>query len=151
MIKGNEYFIKEAVKEAKKAAKKGEVPVGAVVTLDGKIVGRGHNRSISLLDPTAHAEIIAIRKASRKLSNYRLNKCKIYSTVEPCAMCAGAIVWSRVSEVVFGAFDEKAGACGSVLNVISNENLNHRAKVTSGVLEHECRSLMQKFFNKRRK
>ncbi|MFC1501038.1 tRNA adenosine(34) deaminase TadA [Elusimicrobiota bacterium] len=144
-------FIKEAIKEAKKAKNRGEVPVGAVIAANSKIISRGYNKSIALNDPTAHAEIIALRKASKKIGNYRLKDCKLYVTVEPCPMCAGAAVWARVSEIVFGAFDKKAGACGSVLNISDNKNLNHRIKVTGGVLEKECRTLMQKFFRKRRK
>ena len=144
------FFLKEALKEAKKAQKKGEVPVGAVLVLKNKIIGRGHNKSIVLNDPTAHAEIIALRAASRKAGNYRLNGSKLYATIEPCPMCAGALVWARVSQIVFGAHDKKAGACGSLFNIASNKKLNHRIKVSGGLLEKECRSLIQKFFRKKR-
>lgn len=147
----SEKYIKEALKEAKKAEKKGEVPVGAVVTYKGKIISRGYNQSITLNDPTAHAEIIALRKAAKKLRNYRGKDCKIYVTIEPCCMCAGALVWARVSDLVFGVYDKKAGACGSVFNIAENKRLNHRIKITGGVLENECRSLIQQFFRKKRK
>ena len=144
------FFLKEALKEARAARKKGEVPVGAVLVLKNKVIGRGHNKSITHNDPTAHAEIIALRAASTKISNYRLNGSKIYVTVEPCPMCAGALVWARVSEIIFGAHDKKAGACGSLFNIANNKKLNHRIKITGGVLEKDCRSLIQKFFRKKR-
>ena len=124
--------------------------MGAIVVKGNKIVGRGYNQSITLKDPTAHAEIIALRAASKKLNNYRLNGCKIYVTLEPCAMCAGSLVWGRVKDLIFGAYDRKAGACGSILNITNNRNLNHRVKVTGGILEKKCRSLIQKFFKKKR-
>jgi tRNA(adenine34) deaminase len=145
------YFLKEALKEAKTARKKGEVPVGAVIVLKNRIIGRGHNKSIVLNDPTAHAEIIALRAASKKAGNYRLNGAKLYATMEPCPMCAGALIWARVSEIVFGAFDKKAGACGSLFNIADNKKLNHRIRITGGVMEKECRSLIQKFFRRKRK
>lgn len=145
------YFMHEALKEARKAGKKGEVPVGAVIVREGKIIGRGYNRNINDKDPSAHAEIVALRKAALKIRNYRLNKCKIYVTIEPCPMCAGALVWARVSEIIYGAKDKKAGACGSVFNVASSRKLNHRIKVKGGVLEKECRTLIQQFFRKKRK
>ena len=141
----------EALKEAGKADAKGEVPVGAVVVQDGKIIGRGHNRNIIDRDPSAHAEIAALRKAAGKIRNYRLNGCKIYVTIEPCPMCAGALLWARVSEIIYGAKDIKAGACGSVINVAANKKFNHRIKVTGGVLEKECRTLIQHFFRDKRK
>ena len=149
-IKNDTYFIKEALKEALKAEGKDEVPIGAVIELNGRIISRGHNKSISSNDPTAHAEIEAIRKAAKKLKTYRLNVCKLYVTIEPCPMCAGALVWARVAEIIFGAHDVKAGACGSVLNVAKNKKLNHRIKVTGGVLAGECRGLIQRFFSQRR-
>src|SRR3989339_795866 len=117
MPKKHEYFLKEALKEAKKAEKFSEVPVGAVIVFNDKIIARGYNKNITSNDPTAHAEIVALRKAAKKLNNYRLNGCSIYVTIEPCPMCAGALVWARVSEVIFGAYDLKAGACGSVVNI----------------------------------
>lgn len=151
MLNEHEFFLLEALKEAQKAEKKGEVPVGAVITYKNKIVGRGHNLSITSNDPSAHAEIIALRKASKKLKNYRLPECKIYVTIEPCPMCAGALIWARISEIIFGAADIKAGACGSVFNISDNKNLNHRIKVTGGILEKQCSLIMQDFFKKRRK
>lgn len=150
MIKNDQYYIREALKEARKARRAGEVPVGAVVVLDGKIIGRGHNTPISGTDPTAHAEITALRKAALKTGNYRLSGCALYATIEPCAMCAGAMVWARVSRAVFGAKDAKAGACGSVMNVAANSKLNHRVEVRGGVLEKECRSLIRGFFRDKR-
>ncbi|MHB9155897.1 MAG: tRNA adenosine(34) deaminase TadA [Endomicrobiales bacterium] len=151
MRRADDYFLREALKEAKKAEAKGEVPVGAVVVLDDTIVGRGHNLPITRRDPAAHAEILALRKAAKKLANYRLPGCRIYVTIEPCPMCAGALVWARVAEVVFGAADPKAGACGSVFNIVYNKKLNHRLKIRGGVLEQECRSLIQQFFKDKRK
>lgn len=142
--------MKEALKEARKAEAKGEVPVGAVVVKDGKIVGRGYNRNIIDKDPSAHAEIAALRKTAEKLKNYRLNGCKIYVTIEPCPMCAGALLWARVSEIIYAAKDIKAGACGSVINIASSKKFNHRIKVTGGVLEEECRTLIQNFFREKR-
>jgi tRNA(adenine34) deaminase len=147
----NEVFIRAALAEARKAEKLGEVPVGAVITLNDKIIARGYNKNITSNDPTAHAEIVALKAAAQKLKNYRLNGCRMYVTIEPCPMCAGALVWSRISEIVFGAYDPKAGACGSVVNVVDHKKLNHRIKTTGGVLEKDCRSIIQKFFKKRRK
>jgi tRNA(adenine34) deaminase len=146
----HERFIREALKEARKAEKKGEVPVGAVVVQNNTIIGRGHNQSIILNDPTAHAEVIALRKASKKLNNYRLSGCSMYVTIEPCSMCTGALIWARISEIIFGAYDKKAGACGSVFNIADNKKLNHRIKITGGIQENECRTMMQAFFKKRR-
>jgi tRNA(adenine34) deaminase len=145
------FFIREALKEAKKAERKGEVPAGAVVTFNDRIIARGYNQSITSNDPTAHAEIVALRKAAKNLKNYRLSGCRIYVTIEPCPMCAGALVWARVSGLVFGAYDKKAGACGSVANIAHNKKLNHRVKITGGVLEKECSNLIQKFFRKKRR
>ena len=149
--KTKEYFIKEAIKEAKKAQKSDEVPVGAVIAFNDKIIARGHNESITSNDPSAHAEIAAIRNAAKTLKNYRLDGCKLYVTIEPCPMCAGALIWARISELVFGAYDAKAGACGSVINFLNNKKFNHRIKITGGVLENECRFLMQRFFKNKRK
>ncbi len=149
--KNDIFFIKEALKEAKKAEKKGEVPVGAVIVRDNEIIGRGYNQSISRNDPTAHAEILALRAASSKLSNYRLNSCKLYVTVEPCPMCAGSLIWARISKIIFGAFDKKTGACGSVIDIPNSGKFNHRPEVTGGILEKPCRSLIQRFFKKKRK
>jgi tRNA(adenine34) deaminase len=142
--------MKAALKEAEKGYKKEEVPVGAVVVVDGKIVSRAHNLRESLVDPTAHAEILAIKKAAKKLGGWRLNRASLYTTLEPCPMCAGAIVHSRVKELVYGADDPKAGACGSVMNVVSSGHLNHRVKVVSGVLKKESSGILKRFFRKLR-
>lgn len=143
----DELFMKEALKEAQKAAAKGEVPIGAVVVREGKIIGRGHNLRESLNDPTAHAEIIAIKKAARKFKNWRLNGCTLYVTVEPCLMCAGAIVLARLEKVVYGAKDPKAGAVSSLYEVLNDRRLNHRVKeVKGGILEEECAAILKEFF-----
>ncbi len=142
--------MRAALNEAIKGYGKEEVPVGAVVVVDGKIISRAHNLRESLVDPTAHAEILAIKKAAKKLGGWRLNRAEIYSTLEPCPMCAGAIVHARVKSLVYGADDPKAGACGSIMDVISSKHLNHRVKVVSGVLKKECSEILKKFFNKLR-
>ena len=139
--------MKQALREAEKAFEKNEVPIGAVVVLDDKIIGRGHNQTISLKDPTAHAEMIAITSAANYLQDFRLERCKIYVTLEPCPMCAGALVNARIEELYFSAFDPKSGACGTILNITENRNLNHRIKTFSGLLEKESKSLLQIFFN----
>ncbi len=138
--------MKEALAEARKAFQKGEVPVGAVVVYKGKIIGRGHNLREKKSDPTAHAEIIAIKKAARHLGTWRLTGTTIYVTIEPCPMCAGAMVNARVQILVFGTPDPKAGAAGTLMNILQDERLNHRVEVSSGVLAEECRSLIQGFF-----
>jgi tRNA(adenine34) deaminase len=143
--------MKAALNEAEKGFKKDEVPIGAVVVVDGKIIARAHNLRESQIDPTAHAEILAIKKAAKKLGGWRLEKAEIYSTLEPCPMCAGAIVHARVSSLVYGADDPKAGACGSVMNIISSKHLNHKVKVRAGVLKKECSEILTKFFKKLRK
>lgn len=143
--------MRAALAEAKKGFNKDEVPVGAVVVVDGRIVSRAHNLRESLIDPTAHAEILAIKKAAKKLGGWRLNRATIYTTLEPCPMCAGAIVHSRVKELVYGADDPKAGACGSIMDVVSSKHLNHRVAVTSGVLKRESSEILKKFFRKLRK
>ncbi|MFA5779785.1 MAG: tRNA adenosine(34) deaminase TadA [Elusimicrobiota bacterium] len=144
------FFLKQALKEAKKAAKSGEVPVGCVIVKDGKIISRAHNLTVKRNDPTAHAEILAIKKAAQKIENYRLTNCEMYITIEPCPMCAGAAVWARVRKIIFGVCDEKSGACGSVVNIANNKKLNHRIKIKGGVLSSECADLMRKFFKERR-
>ena len=146
----DEYFMDRALREARRAALRGEVPVGAVIVIEGRIVGRGYNRSITAHDPSGHAEMVALRAAGRRLKAYRLTGSKLYVTIEPCPMCAGALVWARVAEVVFGASDPKAGACGSVMNVARHRKLNHRIRVTGGVREDECRRLIQDFFKQTR-
>ncbi len=145
-----ERFMLEALKEAKKAYKINEVPVGAIVVRNGKIVSRGHNLNITLKDPTAHAEIVALRKAAKKLGNYRLTDCEMYVTIEPCPMCAGAIVYARLKKLVYAIKDPKSGAAGSVMNILSNDRLNHKVEVVSGVCKEQARKLIQKFFKTRR-
>jgi tRNA(adenine34) deaminase len=143
-------WMREALKLAHAAQERGEVPVGAVVVKDGDIIGRGGNAPIAAADPTAHAEIAALREAGRTLGNYRLPGCELYVTIEPCAMCAGAILHARVGRVVFGARDPKTGACGSVVDLFAVPRLNHHATVTGGVLADECGSLLSEFFGARR-
>ena len=139
-----------ALREAGRGAAEAEVPVGAIVVRDGRVLARAHNRPLHLHDPSAHAEILALRRAGRKSANYRLEGCDLYVTIEPCAMCAGAIVQARLRRVVFGTRDPKAGACGSALRVLNHRKLNHRVEVKSGVLAAEGAAAMQEFFRKRR-
>lgn len=141
-----EKMMKEALTEAQLALDMGEVPIGAVIEKNGVIVGRGHNRTESSKDPTAHAEILAIRDAAKNLGGWRLLGCTLYVTTEPCSMCAGAIVLARLAKVVIGTRDSKAGACGSVLDVIGNPCLNHHPEVEFGIMEEACRAIMQDFF-----
>ncbi len=143
--------MKEALKEAEKALKKKEVPVGAVVVYQNKIIGRGHNQTETLKDATAHAEILAIGAASNFLNSWRLNDASIYVTVEPCIMCAGAIILSRLDRLIFGTPDPKAGACGSLYNLPQDIRLNHQVEIISGVLEDQCKSILKAFFEKLRK
>ena len=138
------------MKEAEKAREKGEVPVGAVVVWGEQIIGRGHNQMETLQDATAHGEIIAITAASQALHNWRLEETTLYVTLEPCAMCAGAILQSRISRVVFGPLDPKAGVCGSLYNLLQDSRLNHQVELTSGVLKEECGALLTEFFKKLR-
>jgi len=145
-----EIFMKEAIKEAKKAFKKNEVPVGAVVVKNNKIIAKAHNLNITTNDPTAHAEILALRKASKILRNYRLTDCEIYVTLEPCPMCAGAMVYARIKRLVYATDDPKSGCCKSVLNIVNNKKLNHRIEVTSGVCKQESEKLLKTFFKKLR-
>lgn len=141
-------FMGEAIKEAKKALKSNDVPVGVVIVKNGEIVGRGHNKVEALKDPTAHGEILAIRDAVRTLGNQRLNGCHMFVTLEPCAMCAGAIVLARLDKVTIGTLDKKSGACGSVFNIAQDNRLNHKADVDVGVLQKECEELIKTFFEK---
>ena len=143
--------MRRALREAQKADLQGEVPVGAVVVWDEKIIARGYNRPLALSDPSAHAEILALRRAAKKLGNYRLKGCDLYDTIEPCAMCAGAIIQARLRRVVYGAPDPKAGACGSALDVLNHPKVNHQVEVVSGVLAEECASILQEFFRCRRR
>lgn len=144
------HWMKYALELAKRAEISGEVPVGAVLVSNNQVIGEGWNQSIQTNDPTAHAEILAIREGSRKLSNYRLIKTTLYVTLEPCAMCAGAMVHARIERLVFGAFDPKTGACGSILNLLQDERLNHRVKSVGGLLGDECGELLRGFFRTRR-
>jgi tRNA(adenine34) deaminase len=146
----DESFMREALALAREAEREGEVPVGAVVVLDGEIVGRGRNATVSGPDPTAHAEIQAMRNAAMRLGNYRLPKATLYVTLEPCAMCAGAIMHARIARLVYGAADPKTGACGSVVNLFAESRLNHHATVTGGVSAVESGALLTDFFLKRR-
>jgi tRNA(adenine34) deaminase len=143
-------FMRLALREARRAFEEEEVPVGAVVVHTGRVIARAHNRPVGLNDPSAHAEILALRRAGRKLKNYRLSGCSLYVTIESCAMCAGAIVHARLRRVVFGARDPKAGAAGSVLAVLNHPKLNHQAEVSSGILEDDCASILREFFRARR-
>jgi tRNA(adenine34) deaminase len=143
-------FMRRALELAQRAGEAGEVPVGAVLVADGAVVGEGHNLPISTCDPTAHAEIQALRTAAQRIGNYRLPGSILYVTLEPCAMCAGALMHARVARVVFGAPDPKTGACGSVLNLFAEPRLNHHTEVDGGVLAEECGALMRAFFNARR-
>jgi tRNA(adenine34) deaminase len=147
----DESFMRHALREAKRALEEEEVPVGAVVVREGRIVARAHNRPLHLNDPSAHAEILALRRAARKLGNYRLPACTLYVTIEPCAMCAGAIVQGRLRRVVFGASDPKAGASGSALTVLNHPKLNHQAEVSGGLLAADCAGLLREFFRRKRK
>ena len=151
MSKIDEIFMSEALKEAEKAFDGNEVPVGAVIVHEGRIIARAHNQIKLLKDPTAHAEMIAITQAASYLANERLINTIMYATIEPCSMCAGALVLARVKRLVYGAGDLRTGACGSVFNVTNSRKLNHRVKVTKGVLEKECAGLMKEFFKKKRK
>jgi tRNA(adenine34) deaminase len=139
-----------ALAEAQKAAAAGEVPVGAVVVLQGEVIGRGFNHPITAHDPTAHAEIIAMREAAERLKNYRLSGATVYCTLEPCMMCAGAMVHARIARLVFGTPDPKAGSAGSIYNVLTDPRLNHRVEVVSGIREDECAALLRDFFASRR-
>ena len=143
--------MRAALHEAQRALDEGEVPVGCVILHEGQIVGRGHNQVERLADATAHAEIVALGAASTALQSWRLSECTLYVTLEPCAMCAGAIVNARVGRVVYGALDPKAGACGSVMNVAAHSKLNHRASLAGGVLAGESAELLVNFFKARRK
>ena len=143
--------MKEAIKEAQEAFSIDEVPVGAVVVYENKVIARAHNQVETLKDPTAHAEIIALTQASSFLGNKWLSGCFIYVTIEPCSMCAGALVLSRIEKIIYGANDPKAGACGSVINIANNKSLNHRLEIKKGVLEDECSLLLKDFFRKKRK
>lgn len=147
----HEYYMNEALKLAKEAFDNDEVPIGAVIVHKGEIIGRGCNKRNTLKNPLMHAEIIAINEAAGYLNDWRIEECTMYVTVEPCPMCSGAIVQSRIPEVVFGARNKKAGCAGSVLNLLQQPGLNHRVNITEGVLEEECSSIMTEFFKRFRK
>ncbi len=142
--------MSEALKEARRAFDEDEVPVGAVVVYKGKVIARGYNQVERLKDPTAHAEMLALTAATNYLGSKWLSEASIYVTIEPCSMCAGALVLSRIKNLYFGAKDPKTGACGSVVNIVSNKKLNHRIKIKSGILEKECSLLLKEFFKKKR-
>ncbi len=146
----DEFFMNEALKEAQKAFDADEVPIGAVAVYKNQIIGRGHNRTEQLQDPTAHAEIIAITAAANALGCWRLEDVTVYTTIEPCIMCAGALVLARVKKIVFGARDERFGGCGSVFNIISEKKLNHQVEVEEGLLKEQAARLMKEFFKKKR-
>ncbi len=144
-------FMQVALDLAKQAAINGEVPVGAIVVSNGEIIGRGSNAPISLSDPSAHAEIQALRDAAKSLNNYRLIDCTLYVTLEPCVMCTGAIQHARIAKLVYGASDPKTGACGSIVNLMAEDKLNHHTEVLGGVLAKDCGALLSTFFKERRK
>ncbi len=145
-----EKFMKEALKEALKAYDKLEVPVGVVIVKNDKIIARAHNIKEEKQDTTKHAEIIAIQKASKKLSNWRLTDCEMYVTLEPCSMCAGALIQSRIKKIYIGTMDQKTGACGSVLNLLEDFTFNHKVEVEKGILQNECEDILKKFFKELR-
>ena len=143
--------MKEALKEAQKAFDKEEVPVGAVIVKDGKIIVRAHNLKETKKDTTNHAEIIAIQKASKKLEAWRLEDCEMYITLEPCAMCAGALIQSRIKKIYIGTMDYKTGACGSILNLLEDYKFNHTVEIETGILQEECEKILKDFFKELRK
>jgi tRNA(adenine34) deaminase len=143
-------FMKIALEEAREAYRLGEVPVGAVLVLDGNILARAHNSPITKNDPSAHAEMLALRQAGNAIGNYRLAGAELYVTLEPCAMCAGAIIQARLARVIFGARDPKCGAVGSLYNILTDERLNHQAEITEGILQKECGEILSRFFQQKR-
>ena len=149
-MKDKEKFMKEALKEAKKAYDKLEVPVGAIVVKDGKIIARAHNLKETKKDTTKHAEILAIQKASRKLESWRLLDCEMYVTLEPCSMCAGAMINARIKKLYIGALDEKTGAAGSVFNLFEDYKFNHNVEIEQGIMQDECEKILKDFFKKLR-
>src|SRR6516162_2602828 len=149
-LHSDDYFMGEALRQAAKAFEHEEVPIGAVVVRDGRIIARAYNQVEELKDATAHAEMLALTQAESAVGDWRLTDCTLYVTKEPCPMCAGAIVHTRLTRVVFGAYDPKAGAAGSALNLLQFPTLNHRCAITAGVREQECRALLQRFFNEQR-
>ena len=146
----DEKYMAQALKEAEKSANFDEVPVGAVIVKDGKIIARGHNLREKTNDPTSHAEINAIRKACKKLHSWRLEDCTIYVTIEPCSMCAGTLLWTRIKKIVYGAKDPKGGAIVSSISLFEAKNINHHPEIVGGVLEEECSKIMREFFKAKR-
>lgn len=146
-----EYFMKLALKEAQKAYNELEIPVGAIIVKDGKVIARAYNEKEKKNDSTKHAEILAIQKASKKLKNWRLYDCDMYVTLEPCSMCAGALIQSRIRKVYIGTMDEKTGACGSVLNLLKDYKFNHKVEIEYGVCKGECEKILKDFFKELRK
>jgi tRNA(adenine34) deaminase len=151
ITKGDEQFMRIALDQAKIAEENCDVPIGAVIVFENQIVGKAYNQREQLRDPTAHAEIIALTQAAAALGTWRLHRCTIYVTLEPCPMCAGALVLARIDRLVYGCADPKTGACGSLYNIVQDERLNHRLEVTCGVLANECSELLQEFFARRRR
>ena len=147
----DEHWMEFAIREAEQALRRKEVPIGAIIVHDGRIVGRGYNQTETLQDPTAHAEMIAITAASTSLGSRRLEDCTLYVTLEPCAMCAGAIVLARVTRLVYGAPDPKAGACGTLFNIVQDGRLNHRVDLAGGILSERCGGMLSEFFTKVRR
>lgn len=145
------YFMQEAIKEAHKAKEKLEVPIGAIVVLNGEIIGRGHNRREESNDATTHAEMLAIQEANRNLGNWRLEEAQLFVTLEPCPMCSGAMILSRVKELYYGASDPKGGTAGTLMNLLTDERFNHQVQIESGLLEQECGELLSTFFRELRK
>jgi tRNA(adenine34) deaminase len=146
----DEFFMRHAIALAKQAEQIGEIPVGAVVVHNNRIIGQGYNQAISLNDPSAHAEMLAIRAAGKHLNNYRLIDCTLYVTLEPCAMCAGLLVHSRINRLVFATDDYKTGCAGSILNLINHEQMNHQINCSQGILQQECSDMLSDFFKRRR-
>ncbi|WP_407083093.1 tRNA adenosine(34) deaminase TadA [Paenibacillus aurantius] len=149
-MEDHQVWMREALKEAEKAKALGEVPIGAVVVKNGQVIGRGHNLRETSYDPTSHAEMLAIREASGRLGAWRLLDCRLYVTLEPCPMCAGAIVQSRVPHVIYGTPDPKAGCAGTLMNLLQEPRFNHRVEITAGVLQEECSSMLSRFFRELR-
>lgn len=146
----HQKFMSRALMLAEQAFDEGEIPVGAIVVHDGRIIGKGYNQTERLNDPTAHAEMLAISAACESLSEKYLSECTLYVTLEPCPMCAGAAVWSKLGRIVYGASDARSGACGTVMNITGHKNLNHEVEVIQGIMEQDCSYFLKAFFNKRR-
>ena len=149
-LEKDQYFIREAISEAEKAARMDEVPIGAVFVWENRVIARAHNLRETTGDPTAHAEILALREASNLKKHWRLSGGTLYTTLEPCPMCAGAMIQARIDRLVFGAFDAKGGAAGSLMNLLQDQRFNHQVKITAGILEAECGTILKEFFKERR-